>query len=107
MNVNPSTATQGQPPSSYYPVYVGTLTERSGFTTLLWAIAGLVLDFWINILPGVDLPEWMRPVLPVLLGVMGLLRAHAKSKSVPAASLQNPMLNVTPTNPKTGEEVQS
>ena len=78
------------------PVRVKTFWQTTGFKTLLWALAGAVLDALIALVPAMALPDWARPMLPVAMGLLGALRAHVKTKSVPAAALQDAQMNVTP-----------
>lgn len=58
-----------------------TATQRSGWTVLLWGLVAFVCEAALRLPELVTLPDPVRPLVPVLAGIVGYVLRLARSKS--------------------------
>lgn len=58
-----------------------TATQRSGWTVLLWGLVAFVCEAALRLPDIVTLPDPVRPLVPVLAGIVGYVLRLARSKS--------------------------
>lgn len=68
-----------------------TMTSRSGWTALLWGLAGAVIETVLHALPGLAVPDAARPFVPIVSAALGFLLRHVRTKAVPLAGAPYPI----------------
>lgn len=92
--------------NNYIAVPVKTLNQEIPWSALLWSVMSSVIEFVLrDVLPMISLPEPVRPAVPLIVLILGIVHRYSKNKSVSAASLQDPRINVTPIDPFTSKEI--